>query len=243
MIQPLRVHIIPVGDEIVERIIKPAEIGRADKIYFIRFSGNDLFENTFLKARDALVDSLNKLEVIEKRCNYYEFPELMKIYAEIFREEQNVGNTIFVNVSTGGKLNSIAGTLACMLFGGFPYFCIKDFTTGKIASDPILNLPVYSVNKPEKELLQFLVDIKKRMGKSQTISKKECLVMLKNAGVPGFSASDRTSKFYNKLKFRYLDKLLARKYIKVGAGSRGEISITPEGKFALDTFSIYYELK
>ena len=65
--------------------------------------------------------------------------------------------------------------------------------------------------------------------------------MLKNAGIPGFNSSDRTSKYYNKLKFRYLDKLLARKYIKVGGGPRGEITITGEGAFAMGVFSVYYD--
>ena len=66
--------------------------------------------------------------------------------------------------------------------------------------------------------------------------------MLKNEGIDGFNSSDRTSKYYNKLKFRYLDKLLTRKYIDVGAGPRGEISITQEGEFALAMFSIYYDV-
>lgn len=214
-------------------------MGSPDKIYFIRFSDNDLFEKTFMNARDELLKELKRPEIIEKKCNYYEFPSLMKIYAEIFKEEEQ-GNVIHVNVSTGGKLNSIAGTLACMLFGGFPYFCIKDFTTGTVPEEPILNLPVYNVDKPGKDLIKFLVDIKKRMGKRKSISKKDCLIMLKNAGVQGFNSSDRTSKFYNKLKFRYLDKLLARNYITVGPGPRGEIQISKDGEFALEIFSIYY---
>ena len=32
---PQRVHIIPIGDDEVERIVIPAEIGKADRIYLI----------------------------------------------------------------------------------------------------------------------------------------------------------------------------------------------------------------
>jgi hypothetical protein len=56
---------------------------------------------------------------------------------------------------------------------------------------------------------------------------------------PDVRFSGKTSGDYNKLKFRYLDKLLERNYITIDPGTRGKVAITEEGKFATDIFSAY----
>jgi len=52
----------------------------------------------------------------------------------------------------------------------------------------------------------------------------------------------KTSGDYNKLKFRYLDKLEERKYIKIERKPRGKVKISSEGEFALKIFSIFFGL-
>jgi hypothetical protein len=59
---------------------------------------------------------------------------------------------------------------------------------------------------------------------------------------PDFDAGGKSSGTYNKLKFKFLDKLTRDNLITVEPSSRGRVSITPEGQFAVDVFSAYYDL-
>jgi hypothetical protein len=72
---------------------------------------------------------------------------------------------IYINVSTGSKIASIAGTLACMIWKGTPYYTHIDYDN--IKKDPtdglpdekvfsIVQLPVYSIDKPRTESLLIL---------------------------------------------------------------------------------------
>jgi predicted transcriptional regulator len=47
-------------------------------------------------------------------------------------------------------------------------------------------------------------------------------------------------KDYNKLNVRYLSKLTTKKLIKVEEKTRGEISLTEDGKLAVNVFSVYH---
>ncbi len=241
---PLRVHIIPIGDDIVDRIVKPAKFPRPDRIYLINFRGKTRFENVRGEVKKQLIDQgiVSPSELFEIECNFYNFTEVLQTYAKIMRDEQQKGNTISFNVSTGGKLNSLAGMLACLLFGATPYFCKQDFEHGIIPDQPdILHFPKYHIEKPAAELVQFLLALQKRGGKQEApkFTKGECLEVMQELN-PDMKLSGKTSGDYNKLKFRYLDKLLDCGYIAVAPGIRGKVAITDAGQFAVDIFSAYY---
>ncbi len=246
---PLRVHIIPIGDDLVDRIVRPAEVRRADRIYLMNFRGKTLFEELHTQVKQQLLERriVPASELIEKQCDFYNFTEILQTYAKIIRQEQQAGNTIFFNVSTGGKINSLAGMLACLLFGGIPYFCQQDFEEEKehrIPDPPIiLNFPKFHIEKPPLELVRFL-DTLEKYGIKQInpkFTKGECLEIMHELN-PDIPVSGKTSGDYNKLKFRYLDKLIDRGYILVESGIRGKVTITEEGKFATSIFAAYYGL-
>ncbi|MHA1684396.1 MAG: HFX_2341 family transcriptional regulator domain-containing protein [Promethearchaeota archaeon] len=246
MKQSLRVHIIPVGDDIMERLFLPARMGRADKVYFITFSGDDIFGHVLEATRNRLIKEkvLKKEDIIEIRCDFYNFTELLSTYADLIRQEKDVGNQVFINLSTGGKLNGIAGMLACMLFNARPYFCKKDFVLNEIPEPPqIIEFPRYHIEPPSRELVQFLHVISKYMKSNRyhKISKGECLDLLKGYEHQ-FKDAKKSSGDYNKLKFRYLDKLRKHQYIIVEDKPRGHVLITEEGRFALEIFRIFYHL-
>ena len=147
------------------------------------------------------------------------------------------------NLSTGGNLLSSAGMLSCILFDAEPYFLVKDFKKGKIPANPeILPFPKYNIIHPEKSLINFLLSIKREMdlNKTDIISKRQCLSLMEQLHPD--EVFSKTSGDYNKLKFRYLDKLEERKYIEIENKPRGKIRITRDGEFALKIFSIYYGL-
>jgi hypothetical protein len=240
----LRVHIIPIGDDLVERIIAPAKVKRPDRVYLINFRGKTLFKQVFDAVKKQLIEQRVVItsEIFEIQCDFYNFTEVLQIYAKLMHQEQQAGNQVFFNVSTGGKMNSLAGMLACLLFGGTPYFCMEDFEEERIPEPPVfVNFPKYHIEQPSIDLVQFLITLQKR-GAERTnprFTKGECLEVMQQLN-PDIMFSGKTSGDYNKLKFRYLDKLLERNYVTVDAGTRGKVAITEEGKFAADIFSAYY---
>ncbi len=241
---PLRVHIIPVGDDLVDRIVLPAEVNRADRIYLVKFRGKTLFKDIQARVKQQLLDRriVPVSELIDIECDFYNFTEILQTYAKIMHAEQHKGNGIFFNVSTGGKMNSLAGMLACLLFGGTPYFCKQDFEEERIPDPPVLlSFPKYHIERPPIDLVQFLLELQKR-GEGRInprFTKGECLEVMEVLN-PDMKLSGKTSGDYNKLKFRYLDKLLALEYITVDPGIRGKVAVTDEGKFATAIFSAYY---
>ncbi len=244
MDDPLRVHIIPLGDDLVDRIVNPAKVRRPDRIYLINFRGKTRFENIRTEVKKRLIDQgvVSPSELVEIECEFYNFTEVLQTYAKIIRDEQQKGNAVSFNVSTGGKLNSLAGMLACLLFGATPYFCKQDFERGIIPDPPeILRFPKFHIEKPAAELIQFLLALQKRGGKQEApkFTKGECLEVMQELN-PEIPLSGKTSGDYNKLKFHYLDKLIELNYIKIDPGIRGKVAITEEGQFAVDIFSAYY---
>jgi hypothetical protein len=95
-----------------------------------------------------------KLVSIEKvTTDVWDLFECLKCYKAIMQHECKTAH-IYINVSTGSKIASIAGTLACMIWKGTPYYTHIDYDNGK--KDPtdgfpdekvvsIAQLPVYSI--------------------------------------------------------------------------------------------------
>ena len=243
---PQRVHIIPIGDDDLDRIVIPAEIGKADRIYFITKKGKNLFADLVKNSKNEILAKgiVEKEDLIEIRCNIFDFTELLQIFAQILRKERvEMKNKVYFSLSTGGNLLSAAGMLSCVLFDAEPYFLIKDFKKNKIPANPeILPFPKYNIIHPEKSIINFLLSMKGLMtrNKFDMISKGQCLRLMEQLH-PNELLS-KTSGDYNKLKFRYLDKLEGRKYIEIENKPRGKIKITSDGEFALKIFSIYYGL-
>ncbi len=141
-------------------------------------------------------------------------------------------------------MNSLAGMLACLLFGGTPYFCKKDFEQDRIPDPPtMLDFPEFHIERPPKEMIYFLLELQKRgAGRINPLfTKGECLEVMHELN-PDIPLSGKTSGDYNKLKFRYLDKLIERGYIELTPGLRGKVAIRNEGKFAVEIFATYYGL-
>jgi hypothetical protein len=236
------VHIVPIGDDLVDRIVRPAELRRADRIYLINFREKTLFKEIETQVKQELLKLRTVPELIERQCDFYNFSEILQTYARIIHQEQQAGNAIFFNVSTGGKMNSLAGMLACLLFGVTPYFCMQDFKENYIPDPPILlNFPKFHVERPPLELVRFLLVLQGRgTGRvNPKFTKGECLEVMHDLN-PEIPLAGKTSGDYNKLKFRYLDKLVERGYIELTPGLRGKVTITEEGKFAVEIFATYY---
>ena len=92
--------------------------------------------------------------------------DCLQTYKKIIKEEEKEGRSahIYINVSTGSKVSSIAGTLACMIWKGTPYYAHMEYNDKKDPTDglpdedvtAINEIPVYSINKPKPESLAVL---------------------------------------------------------------------------------------
>ena len=143
------------------RITEPLIRERADKVYLITHLQDDKAAPYLEKIFKVL--RKEKFLTIEKRTtNIWDLFECLKTYKKIITEEQ--GAHIYINVSTGSKVSSIAGTLACMIWKGIPYYAHIDYNNKKDPDDglpdenitSLAQLPVYSINKPKPESLFVL---------------------------------------------------------------------------------------
>ena len=124
------------------------------------------------------------LKVEKRTTNIWDLFECLQSYKQIIKEEEH-GAHIYINVSTGSKVSSIAGTLACMIWKGTPYYAHIDYDNKKDPSDglpdenvtSLVELPVYSINRPKPEsllVLKLLSQVKEgKMKKSVLIDRLE----------------------------------------------------------------------
>jgi hypothetical protein len=157
----LRIHIVPVGFQ-VKRITEPLIKERADKVYLLTHVSDDKATPYLQKILKIL--RKEKFLSIEKRTtNLWDLFECLNSYKSIIKEEQKKAH-IYINVSTGSKVTSIAGTLACMIWKGTPYYTHTEYNDSKDPTDGLpdenikstIELPVYSINKPKAESLFIL---------------------------------------------------------------------------------------
>jgi hypothetical protein len=132
---------------------------------------------------------------IEKRAmNIWNLFECLETYKKIINDEQREEgkNThIFVNVSTGSKVSSIAGTMACMIWKGTPYYAHIDYNDKTDPEDglpdedvkTIDEIPVYSINKPKDDSLAVLKILSNLEGPQKMIKKNKLLEQLERAGL------------------------------------------------------------
>ncbi|MGB7882030.1 MAG: DUF6293 family protein, partial [Nitrososphaeraceae archaeon] len=109
----LRVHIAPVSFH-VNRVTEPIIRERADKVYLVTHHSHDRAAKYMEKITKLL--RKEKLVSIEKvTTDIWDLFECLKCYKAIMQREGETAH-IYINVSTGSKITSIAGTLACMIW-------------------------------------------------------------------------------------------------------------------------------
>ena len=242
LIPSLRVHVAPVGDDIPDRILIPLQVEEADKVYLLTMRGNDVFASRFNLIKQEMINRgiIRPERVYEIRENLYDFTALMCCFARICREEQVIHhNRVHFNVSTGGKLVAHAAMLASRIFDAIPYYCKQNYPSKSIPSPPkILTFPSYPVERPDPEVIQFLVNLRKKMQetKREWASKTECLQFAPS------TANVVPSTQYKKIKYKYLDKLSKWGFITIEERLRGKVRLTDEGHFAAQVFSTYYAI-
>ena len=246
----VRIHIAPVGFE-VERVTEPIESDRADRVYLLTRAEGDAAA-PFV---EEIVRRLNRLpwavDVQVVRTDLWDVFGALATFREIFAREGRTDRyapdvlPVRVNVSTGTKITAIAGTLACMLWKGEPYYVqvsrawYSDRTPRVTAVHDVVDriepVHVYELRAPSAELVQVLEALARRSG---SLRKRDLIreLGLDRAG-PEATRAPSVQAQHGRLR-RRLDPLEHRwGFVRAeGPGPRARIRLTEQGRLALSLF-------
>ncbi|MFM8621059.1 MAG: DUF6293 family protein [Candidatus Nanopelagicaceae bacterium] len=161
-----RIHIAPVGFEI-ERVVTPTIENRADLVYLLVH--NNVSADKSKPYADEIRKQLkkNKIQYKDVYADRNNLLEIVKTVKEIIIEHRN--SEIFINVSSGSKIQAIGCMMGCMIFDDRknlrPYYVEpvtyvdKPQTTGVKKTHPLV---AYQMQTPKPELLEICTIIKER---------------------------------------------------------------------------------
>jgi len=238
----LRVHVAPVGFEI-DRIAIPAKQMKADRVWLLMHEGpsKDQAQGYMEKIRAQL--KKEKIEVQIAHSNRFDLFNILKALREIVQKED--GNDIFVNCSSGSKIQAIACMMACMMFQGkaklTPYYAEPESYSSvkgeQLSSGlkSVVKLPAYEIHTPKPVLVQAMKIIQENGGK---ITKKE---MAKIAYEKKLIMVNAREENFQQARFASLDKNIIQplvnewRFVEVERVGRTRwIKTTPEGLGAVE---------
>jgi hypothetical protein len=245
-----RIHVAPVGFE-VERVTEPVLQERADRVYLITRTRDDAAQPFVDEVVRRLRRARRPVEVEVRRADIWDVFGALAELRTIFERERRIDRhasdvvPIRVNVSTGTKITAIAGTLACMLWKGEPYYAqvtqawysgltpqVRPVNDIVSRIDPVT---VYELRAPTPELVEVLEALERRGGE---LRKRELLRELgldRRAGGDGRVLSPQAQ--HSRLRGRL--EPLEGKWGFVSSefgGSRGRVRLTRQGRLALALF-------
>ena len=236
----LRVHIAPVGFE-VDRIVIPVEQMRADKVWLL------VHENPAEDKARPFIERVekklkkSKIQVLKEHHNRLDLFQIIKSVRKIIEKENE--NLLYVNLSSGSKIQAIALMMACMMFNEkksiTPYYAeAKSYRgfEGQEMSKGVKNtftVPAYEIQTPLPKHLQALKIIHDKGGK---ITKKEMAELADENKIITVNAEKEN---YTQARFASLDKNIIHpllehwKFIEEEKIGRNRwIRITEEGRNA-----------
>ena len=190
------------------------------------------------------------LQVEKRAMDIWNLFDCLQTYKKIINEEEEKGGKnahVYINVSTGSKVSSIAGTLACMIWKGTPYYAHIEYNDKKDPADglpdedvtTIDEIPVYSINKPKPEsllVLKILHSIKeekpKMMKKSRLIEElEEASIIDKNLSIG--AKHSKLKGLLNSISIAGSDNPLVEVEYK---GRQSNVILTTQGESTLKIF-------
>lgn len=245
-----RVHIAAVGFE-VERVTDAIRADRADRVYLLSRPDRD-DAAPFVEAVERRIRALPwSPEVRIVRTEIWDLFQCLGAYRDIFEREGRLDRRavdvvpLRVNVSTGTKITAIAGTLACMLWKGEPYYVrlskawyseraprLRAVTDVVERIEP---MGVYELRMPSPELIEVLEALARRGG---TLRKFE---LIRELGLDRPSESHpqplSPQARHGRLR-RRLEPLEERwGFVRTEpSGPRGRVHLTEQGRVALALF-------
>jgi predicted transcriptional regulator len=242
----LRVHIAPVGFEI-DRVAEPLVRMKADKVYLFaeKTENHEKLEHFITEIKKRLENNNIAVEQRGWDLKETELYATLREYRKIIDEEE--GNDIFINVSTGSKIHAIAGMIASMIFKDgtktiMPYYVIPESYADRPANNEqytsgckeIKTLPNYRIEKPADDIMDVLMKISEIGKTGIAVTKKILIEELEKSNIALTTDSKNEAGKYNALQRKYLKPLTDWGYIRLDSKTkRSRIEVTEEGKNAL----------
>jgi hypothetical protein len=241
---------VPVGFE-VERITEPLTTEHADRVYLVTRTDRDAAAPFVAEVVRRLARAPWPIDARIVHTDLWSVFEALAAYRAIFAAEGRTDRgahgvlPIRVNVSTGTKITAIAGTLACMLWNGEPYYVqvsrswYSDRTprvrTVHDVVERVDPVNVYELRAPSRDLVEVLEALARRGG---SLRKRELLRELgldrpSDDGTPAASPQAQHGRLA-----RRLEPLEQRwGFVRTEArGPRARVRITEQGRVALVLF-------
>jgi hypothetical protein len=213
---------------------------RADKVYLITHSQGDK-ASPYLEKILKILRKEKFLKIEKRTTNMWNLFDCLHTYKDIIKSEAGRSH-IYINVSTGSKVTSIAGTLACMIWRGTPYYVNIKYDDKKDADGlpeesvtSLFELPVYSINKPRPESITVLRIISRYKGGK--IKKSNLIEELEQEGLIDGNLSSaakhsRLKGLLNPISGGIDNPLVEVEY----KGRQSDIIITHQGESTLKIF-------
>jgi hypothetical protein len=189
------------------------------------------------------------LQVEKRTTDLWNLFECLQTYKNIIKEEQEKGGKdtqIYMNISTGSKISCIAGTMACMIWKGTPYYAHIEYNNKKDPADglpdedvtTIEEIPGYSINKPKPESLAVLKILERGEGKPKMMKKGRLIQELEEAGLIDKNASvgakhSKLKGLLNSISIAGSDNPLVEVEYK---GKQSNVILTTQGESTLKIF-------
>gem|GEM_PF-2670741 len=233
-----KVHIVPVAFEI-DRAIKPVRENGADKVYILTGAQEGEGPRSSLYAQEVKRALEKEAEVEIVNYGFYDYANIFSRLVGIGRKEQ--GNDVLINLSSGGHIVSIAGTLAASMFGWTPYYVepkVYNIDRGKPEGmtsgvKRVFEIRTYPIEKPEDELVECLKLVEGVQTQKSLMQKLEKKGLLRDEK-PGDMLSKRAQMEFRR---RFLEPLLEKGWlVKDGRGKRSRLEISEAGKEIVKIF-------
>ena len=245
----LKVHVAPVG-YYLDRVWEVPLQNKADRLWLI--VDEEGVKSNEAPYRDEIRRHLGKrIDVREEPAKLWDLNDLLRAYGKVVRAELEQENEVWINISTGSKLQGVAGALTAMSHGAHAYYVVaedfekppsKEGVTGPVALASgvkgVIELPGYRLDRPAPEEVQVLRAIRDMTGPLvREVKKKELVKKLLKEGWENEVESQKGDK--TQAALMRLNRILEglerdpKKVEQTGRTRRRRISLTDEGRLLL----------
>lgn len=179
----LRIHVAPVGFE-VDRVVMPVEERKADRVWLLVQSSDGKDNDCLTTIRGKLKGA--GIDIQEKVHDRTDLFDIIRATKEIIHQEHS--NSVFVNLSSGSKIQTIGCMMACMMVNEESnvrsYYAEPDEyhrldRPPSVGVREVIEMPKYSLRVPSEMLVKALQIIRLH----KRIKKKNLLDRLVDAGI------------------------------------------------------------
>ncbi|UCE38959.1 MAG: hypothetical protein JSW00_06970 [Thermoplasmata archaeon] len=249
----LRVVVFCLGFETV-KVLKPLEYYKADRAYMLCMTKAEGY-NAFRKEIERQLKG-KLMEYIAIETTVYKFADCLKELYKILHTEKEGGNHVYVNIF-GTPAYSAAAMVACMMEDAVPFFAgTKEYTIpdpkeyyvgGRpmgISREvyPPMELPIFSVNPPPKNLVRALLVFREKKEKKHSTTYKAMIdalepldLMERKEDMKG-KKKPKNKVQSDKMFYRrhYIDKWIKRGWVE--EDKDGGLGLTDAGVMVTEVF-------